>query len=737
MAPQFDPPSLEDAVRFLDLFTDSGEDQCFQYFDDTKKTGDAGHFYAQIEDAFDALCNHNRLRRGVYFMVNRGDGEGRSAVNVTRVRAVFADLDGAPLQPILDCELTPNVIVESSPGKYQVYWLVSDCEVERFRSIQHAIAIRFGSDASIKDVSRVMRVPGFYHCKGTPFKVRIHSQDRLAPYLIEEVIAGLRLDESASVTKLSEPLPNLGSLQPKSIQPGDRHETLMKFAYRYACENETREKILLNISGINALYCSEPKPLEEIIAIVDSAIAKVPRVDMEEFLEKHRKEECDEFSASPSYTEDDHVFESENEDESGIKSAFALPESLLISAPGLTGEIANWIMLTSFYWQPSYALAASLAFVGMLKGHRVSTAEGARTNLITIAVGASSSAKTVPLKRLNMLARLAGLSHRICGEPASQQGMIKGLVEAGHKCFLGWDEIGLAFKEMFARNAPSYRSGIIRLILKLYSMADETVPGFQYANNDGKSPRVDLIQPCLCLFGTSTQDGIFSAFSSVEAVNGFAARLLIFETHDYLAERQPIGRIEPEAELVEKVRRLASEETAAVGNLTTVGEPPVPTIIPFSAEARVLFRDASRRFESLKREAIIGRKLAEESIWGRAYEQSTKVALTVEDGAEISVESAEWSIALVTKLCENMIVATREQIADNQTHAELNQILNIIKSAGRKRWVSMEDIYRKTRGLERRKRREHLANLIEEGTIETKVEETKGRNKQLFRIVNC
>lgn len=725
------PPDLEEAGRFLELFS-NGEDHCFQYYDDTKKTEAAGHFYAQLEDAFPALCAHNRLRRGIYFMVNRGDGNGRSSDNVTAIRAVFVDLDGSPLQPVLEAPIEPNAIIESSPGRYQAFWLVKDCPQERFRGVQHALAMRFNGDASVKDLPRVMRVPGFYHCKGKPVKVKIHSIERVAPYGIEEVVSGLSLKEGESIAKLNQPLPTLESIAPGSISPGERHETLMRFAFRYANENKTREEILMLITGMNAVYCSEPKPMNEIIDIVNSAVMKVPHVDLEGFLKAQEREE----PAPPPIPESEfETFDSTTANTGGMKPAFALPESLLITAPGLTGEIANWITDTSFYWQPAYALAASLAFVGMLKGHRVSTSEGGRTNLITIAVGASSSGKTIPDKRVKLLARLAGVSHRMCGEPASAQGLVKGLIEAGHKCFMPWDEIGLSFKEMFARNAPSYKSGITRLILKLYSMADEVVLGFQYANNDGKTPRADLVQPCLCLYGTSTQDGIFSAFSSVEAVNGFAARLLIFETHDYLAPRQPVARIEPDPELVEKVRRMANEENPAMGNLVDIAtNPPMPTIIPFSVDAKAAFRDAGRKFEALKNQAIMGRKLAEESIWGRAYEQSTKIALTVEDGNEITGESAEWAIAVVTRLCESMVVATREQIADNQTHAELNLVLNIIKAAY-PRWVSSEDIYRRTRSLDRRKRKEHLLNLVEEGTIETKPEETGGRPRQLFRAI--
>ena len=44
-----------------------------------------------------ALTKLNDAGAGIFMMVNAGDGRGRKAENVTRVRAVFADFDGTPL----------------------------------------------------------------------------------------------------------------------------------------------------------------------------------------------------------------------------------------------------------------------------------------------------------------------------------------------------------------------------------------------------------------------------------------------------------------------------------------------------------------------------------------------------------------------------------------------------------------------------------------------------------------
>jgi hypothetical protein len=42
----------------------------------------------------------NREGAGVFVTVNETDLKGRTAKNITSVRAVFVDLDGAPLEPV-------------------------------------------------------------------------------------------------------------------------------------------------------------------------------------------------------------------------------------------------------------------------------------------------------------------------------------------------------------------------------------------------------------------------------------------------------------------------------------------------------------------------------------------------------------------------------------------------------------------------------------------------------------
>lgn len=167
--------NLTEAAAFLDPLDPRGT-FTFQTFDDDKnrKAGNLARIlHGTLHQHAAELERLQQLGAGVFVMVNEGDGKGRSKANVVHVRAHYLDLDGAPIDPVMESELPPHIVVESSPGKWHAYWLVDDCPLADFKNRQHALAERFGGDMSVCDLPRVMRVPGFWHLKGVPFQTRL------------------------------------------------------------------------------------------------------------------------------------------------------------------------------------------------------------------------------------------------------------------------------------------------------------------------------------------------------------------------------------------------------------------------------------------------------------------------------------------------------------------------------------------------------------------------------------
>jgi putative DNA primase/helicase len=171
-------PDHDQAERFLRLLDPGAISFTFQTFDDIKKRKNkqlARVLHGTLAENWDKLVQLNQQRAGIFITINETDGKGRKAENIERIRALFADLDGSPLDPVKHSDLPPHLIIESSPGRWQTYWLaaIGGIKLAEFSALQKALAARYGGDPAVYDLPRVMRLPGFLHLKGEPHLVRI------------------------------------------------------------------------------------------------------------------------------------------------------------------------------------------------------------------------------------------------------------------------------------------------------------------------------------------------------------------------------------------------------------------------------------------------------------------------------------------------------------------------------------------------------------------------------------
>lgn len=179
-------PDLNLALQFLMMLSQCDESDAFtfQIFPERKSSSAsyAKVLHGSLEELGEALIKDNLKGSGIFVTVNRTDGKGRKNINIIGIRSVFVDLDGAPLKPILDSPLSPHMVIESSPGRYHAYWVIKDLAIDEFTPIQKALAAQFGGDPKICDLSRVMRLPGFYHQKHIPYQTTIIKESSELPY---------------------------------------------------------------------------------------------------------------------------------------------------------------------------------------------------------------------------------------------------------------------------------------------------------------------------------------------------------------------------------------------------------------------------------------------------------------------------------------------------------------------------------------------------------------------------
>jgi hypothetical protein len=234
--PAFDP---EEARKFLRRLDPDGDVFVFQAFDDSQTRRNralARTFHGTLDQLWSTFESLSRQGAGIFACVNKINQIGkRTTENVIAVRAYFADFDKLDREAIVSnlklFRLRPHVIVKSSPGKWHVYWFIDGAPLEEFTPTQERLSAVLGSDPSVKDFPRVMRLPGFPHQKDgcAPFKVRITRTYDLPNYANADFLAALALAERQSLANkqlsIAEKLAELRS--PPDMTQGfpDGHRT--------------------------------------------------------------------------------------------------------------------------------------------------------------------------------------------------------------------------------------------------------------------------------------------------------------------------------------------------------------------------------------------------------------------------------------------------------------------------------------------------------------------------------
>ena len=170
---QFPVLDREEARKFLRRLDPNSEVFVFQAFDDSQPRRGrelARTLHGTLDQHWSTLERLSRQGAGVFVCINKINLAGkRTTENVIAVRAYFADFDKVNPETIVSnlklLGLRPHMVVPSSLGKWHVYWFIDGASLEEFPQTQERLAAVLGSDPSVKDLPRVMRLPGFPHQK--------------------------------------------------------------------------------------------------------------------------------------------------------------------------------------------------------------------------------------------------------------------------------------------------------------------------------------------------------------------------------------------------------------------------------------------------------------------------------------------------------------------------------------------------------------------------------------------
>ena len=254
--------NLDKTKEFLRVLAPSTKTFTFQtYADSDAKNVPAKVLHGTLAEHAADLQRLNKKGACIAVTINATEGSGRKTQDVIGIRAVFVDLDDADLEPVKKFKLKPHLIVKTSKGRYHAYWRVDDLSLDQFEGVQRAIAECFGGD-DVHDLPRSMRLPGFLHQKGEPYRVRLLKARDKAPYSAKKI---LREFPPAKVDKSKATFAKGGK-----ITKGERNTRLTSLGGSMVSRGMSAGAILAALSAENQERCSPPVAENEIAAIAAS-----------------------------------------------------------------------------------------------------------------------------------------------------------------------------------------------------------------------------------------------------------------------------------------------------------------------------------------------------------------------------------------------------------------------------------------------------------------------------------
>ncbi|WP_412507307.1 PriCT-2 domain-containing protein [Roseovarius sp. SYSU LYC5161] len=421
----------------------------------------------------------------------------------------------------------------------------------------------------------------------------------------------------------------------------------------------------------------------------------------------------------------------------------ASPPFALVMPDGLVGDLTEYMLTTARRPQPLLSLGASLCAIGALMGRQYRTESNLRSNLYVVGIADSGSGKNHAREILNEVFFEAGLAHHLGGNKIASGA---GLLTALHRqpaILFQIDEFGMFLAAAADRKrSPRHITEILDNMTELYTAAGGIFLGAEYANRDGSNERRDIVQPCLCVYGTTTPLHFWGALQGANVVDGSLARFLILPSdEDYPDENTAMGIRQAPPNLIEGLKRVASGGGHHTGNLTgktaDQNTTVTPMIVPMTDEARVRFKRLS---DELTDELRAAAGTAFTAILARIGENALKLAMIVAVGRdpahpEIDITAADWAIGFVQHYARRTIEAVQRHVADTEIEAHLKRLKEIIRAAGAK-GITKSEVTRASQWLKSRDRNEILETLIESGDITTGMRDTGGRRAMVYRMLS-
>jgi len=187
----------------------------------------------------------NKEHYEIYVSMNtiREDASGRKKSDIAQIRHVYLDFDHDGTQAVRNMVArsgmpTPNHLIETSPGKWQVIWRVEGFQAPQAEELMRAMVREFGADPAAVDSARVLRLPGFYNHKYETLH-SIGVQNLSAAIYTSSQFPGFAIEETLAPATQSH-----ANREPKAHAALSQSERDWAYAKRALARGEDQETII-------------------------------------------------------------------------------------------------------------------------------------------------------------------------------------------------------------------------------------------------------------------------------------------------------------------------------------------------------------------------------------------------------------------------------------------------------------------------------------------------------------
>lgn len=496
----------------------------------------------------------------------------------------------------------------------------------------------------------------------------------------------------------------------ENIAEGGRNNYLTQKAGTFRRSGMDAVEIEIALQSLNRSKCNPPLDADEVSIIARS----VSRYDIltpeERELERIGDETLKQWEASEQAQIAEMLKNRPKTSRAGPPpECFVPPDGTIIRAG------VDWILQTSIRPQPLLAVAAMTTFVGVCAGQRYATETDLRTNMYMVALAESGTGKDHARKCIKKLAEATKAKNLIGGDNiASGAAMISALVENPRRIYL-LDEFGLMLQSINGKNAGGFQREIMKNFMELYSTANSTYHGTEYADRKLRKQE-KIVEPCCCLYATSTHHTFYDALTGGDAASGAIARMIIVNDGEERGKRQRPSGFDIPQELIQMIDLII--ESGSSGDLDDApgdGSKQCNTrIVEMVSEVFDAYEDFD---DSLTAHMTTP---AAKSVYSRTAENAAKLALIYAISKDpvtpwIDHEAWIWGREVALWCANYLMEQVHTHIADNDFGRLCNRVCEFVRT-GKADGRTGRDILRKFT-MRKQDRDDVIQILVEKGDI--------------------